>query len=103
MLEDTADLICPNFTLIFIFYKVWAIICEFLGDMEPESRKSLQGWLYDDMCHLMPFAGQYKKILIYPHKQIKIIENAKQMEQSAMAQVFAKLKKAVDKVQSYRT
>ena len=37
--------------------QVWAIICEFLGDMQPESRERLKGWLYDDMCHLMPYAG----------------------------------------------
>ena len=36
---------------------MWAIICEFLGDMQPDARNKLQGWLYDDMCHLMPFAG----------------------------------------------
>ena len=75
--------------------------------MEPGAREKLQGWLYDDMCHLMPYAGmltiiqnnttKYKK-KIGPIKQNIFLENAAQKEQSSMAQVFAKLKKAVDKV-----
>ena len=34
------------------FPKVWAMIMEFLGDMEPEQGQQLGGWCYDNMCHL---------------------------------------------------
>ena len=37
--------------------KVWAMICEFLGDMPVERLDALEGWCYDDMCHLKPWAG----------------------------------------------
>ena len=78
--------------------KVWAIICDFLGDMSEPRRGELVGWLYDDMCHLKPFSGIL--ILFFPLSgsiSISHLENVKQ-DQSEMTKVFAQLTKAVDKL-----
>ena len=29
--------------------QVWATIVDFLGDLDPEARLLIRGWLYDDM------------------------------------------------------
>ena len=61
--------------------QVWAMICDFLGDMNEDKRNQLKAFLYDDACHLKPFS-----------------EKENQRKQSKSAEFFATLNKAVDKL-----
>merc|ERR1712142_1098879 len=50
------------------------------GTVKPETRSNLKLWLYDDMCHLKPYA-----------------EKKQNRETSNISEIFASLSKAVDK------
>ena len=76
--------IIPDFSELFgseSISQVWALICDFLGDMEPSKREKLNAFLYDDACHLKPYS-----------------EKEEQKSQSDVASFFASLTKAVDKL-----
>ena len=76
--------IIPDFSELFgseSISQVWALICDFLGDMEPSKREKLKAFLYDDACHLKPYS-----------------EKEEQKSQSDVASFFASLTKAVDKL-----
>ena len=76
--------IIPDFSELFgseSITQVWALLCDFFGDMEPDKQKQLKAFVYDDMCHLKPFS-----------------EKDSQKSQSEIAEFFATLKKAVDKL-----
>ena len=60
--------------------QVCATIVDFLGDIPEETRNRIVGWLYDDMCHLKPYSEKQENQL------------------GAMGQLFAGMKKAVDKL-----
>ena len=60
--------------------QVHGSIVEFLGTVKPETRSNLKLWLYDDMCHLKPYA-----------------EKKQNRETSNISEIFASLSKAVDK------
>ena len=60
--------------------QVCATIVDFLGDIPEETRNRIVGGLYNDMCHLKPFSEKQENQL------------------GAMGQLFAGMKKAVDKL-----
>ena len=81
-----------------LVFKVWAIICDFLGDLPESKRSDLVGWLYDDMCHLKPFSGNCASLLCANLFTVNIFKEKIEQDQSEMTKAFAGLKKAVDKL-----
>ena len=65
---------CESITLVYVN------VIEYLGNLEPEQRKKIKIWLFDDMCHLKPHA-----------------EKAKQALQNEITENFAQIAKAVDR------